>query len=150
MFDQYRVKKGETLSSVAKKFSTNESTIKDLNNIYYPDSIRAGMDIIVPKNTNTYFSYYTIESGDSLYAIARRYNINPELLASLNGLDMDDFIYPGQEILIPKSEYSYYITKAGDTLDTVSGMFKISKDRLLNNNSTIYLQEGQILVNKVR
>ena len=63
---------------------------------------------------------------------------------------MDDFIYPGQEILIPKSEYSYYITKAGDTLDTVSGMFKISKEKLLNNNSTIYLQEGQILVNKVR
>lgn len=150
MFDQYRLKPGDTLRSVAKKFETNESTLKDLNNIYYSDSIRAGMDIIVPKNTNTYFSYYTIESGDSLYGIARRYNINPELLASLNGLEMDDFIYPGQEILIPKSEYSYYITKDGDTLDTVSGMFKISKNKLLDNNSTIYLQSGQILVNKIR
>lgn len=150
MFDQYRLKKGETLRSVAKKFATNESTLKDLNNIYYSDSVREGMDIIVPKNTNTYFSYYTIEAGDSLYGIARRYNINPELLASLNGLDMNDYIYPGQEILIPKSEYSYYITKDGDTLDTVSGMFKISKSKLLDNNSTIYLQAGQILVNKVR
>ena len=150
MFDQYRLKPGDTLKSVAKKFSTNESTLKDLNNIYYSDSVRAGMDIIVPKNTNTYFTYYTIESGDSLYGIARRYNINPELLASLNGLEMDDFIYPGQEILIPKSEYSYYITKDGDTLDTVSGMFKISKNKLLDNNSTIYLQSGQILVNKIR
>lgn len=150
MFDQYRIKKGETLRSVAKKFSTNETTLKDLNNIYYSDSIREGMDIIVPKNTNTYFSYYTIEAGDSLYGIARRYNINPELLASLNGLDINDYIYPSQEILIPKSEYSYYITKDGDTLDTVSGMFKISKSKLLDNNSTIYLQAGQILVNKVR
>lgn len=150
MFDQYRIKPGETLKSIAKKFSTNESTLKDLNNVYYDDAIRAGMDIIVPKNTNTYFTYYTIESGDSLYGIARRYNINPELLAGLNGLDMDDYIYPGQEILIPKSEYSYYITKEGDTLDTVSGMFKISKSKLLDNNTTIYLQEGQILVNKVR
>jgi len=139
MFDQYRVKPGETLESVAKKFATNESTIKDLNNIYYSDSIRAGMDLIVPKNSQNYFTYYTIESGDSLFQIARRYNINPELLASLNGLDMDDFIYPGQEILIPKSEYSYYITKEGDTLETVGSMFKISKEKLLNNNPTIYL-----------
>lgn len=150
MFDQYRVESGDTLKSVAKKFKTNESTLKDLNNIYYEDSIRAGMDIIVPKNTNQYFTYYTIDAGDSIYGIARRYNINPELLAGLNGLDMDDYIYPGQEILIPKSEYSYYITKDGDTLDTVSGMFKISKSKLLDNNSTIYLQAGQILVNKVR
>jgi len=150
MFDQYRLEPGDTLKSVAKKFDTNESTLKDLNNIYYSDSIRAGMEIIVPKNSNQYFSYYTIEQGDSIYAIARKYNINPELLAGLNGLDMDDYIYPGQEILIPKSEYSYYITKEGDTLDTVSGMFKISKSRLLDNNSTIYLQAGQILVNKVR
>ena len=82
-------------------------------------------NVIVPKNNQNYFNYYTIEKGDSLYEIARKYNINPELLASLNGLDMDDFIYPGQEILIPKSEYSYYITKEGDTLDTVSNMFKI-------------------------
>jgi len=150
MFEQYRIQKGDTLQSVAKKFSTNESTLKDINNIYYTDSIRAGMDIIVPKNSENYFSYYTIENGDSLYKIARRYNINPELLAGLNGLDMDDYIYPGQEILIPKSEYSYYVTKDGDTLDTVSGMFKISKSKLLDNNSTIYLQAGQILVNKVR
>ncbi len=150
MFDQYRLQAGDTLKSVAKKFSTNETTLKDLNNIYYSDSVRAGMDIIVPKNSENYFSYYTIEMGDSLYGIARKYNINPELLAGLNGLDMDDFIYQGQEILIPKSEYSYYITKDGDTLDTVSGMFKISKSKLLDNNSTIYLQAGQILVNKVR
>lgn len=150
MFDQYRLEPGDTLKSVAKKFDTNESTLKDLNNIYYSDSIRAGMEIIVPKNSNQYFSYYTIEQGDSIYGIARKYNINPELLAGLNGLDMDDYIYPGQEILIPKSEYSYYITKDGDTLDTVSGMFKISKSKLLDNNSTIYLQAGQILVNKVR
>lgn len=150
MFDQYRLKPGDTLQSIAKKFDTNESTLKDLNNIYYSDSIRVGMEIIVPKNTNKYFTYYTIERGDSLFEIARKYNINPELLASLNGLDMEDFIYPGQEILIPRSEFSYYITKEGDTLDTASNMFKISKSKLLDNNSTIYLQAGQILVNKVR
>ena len=89
-----------------------------------------------------------IEKGDSLYAIARKYNINPELLASMNGLNMEDYIYPGQELLIPKNGYSYYITKEGDTLGLVSSMFKTNIPSLLNDNSTVYLTEGQILVHK--
>ena len=62
----------------------------------------------------------TIEKGDNLYSIARRYNINPDLLAILNGLNSDDYIYPNQQILIPKSNYSYYVTKQGDTLYVTS------------------------------
>ena len=72
------------------------------------------MDIAVPIS-NDYFTTYTVNSGDNLYAIARRYNINPTLLAALNGLNMDDYIYPNQKIMIPKSGYSFYITKDGDT-----------------------------------
>ncbi len=103
--------------------------------------------VIVPKNNQNYFNYYTVEKGDSLYAIARNYNINPELLAGLNGLSMEDYIYPNQEILIPKSGYSYYITKDGDTLDLVANLFKISNQDLVRKNGVIYLAEGQVLVN---
>lgn len=148
MFDRYTLKSGENLDSVAKIFNTNVETLKDINNIYFEDQIRQGMDIIVPKNKEQYFNYYVIDSGDSLYQIARRYNINPELLASMNGLDMEDYIYPNQEILIPKSGYSYYITKDGDTIDTVANIFKINQAELLNNNSVIYLLAGQIMVKK--
>jgi len=148
MFDKYSLKKGENLDSVAKKFNTDIEMLKSINNIYFDDQIRVGMDIIVPKNKEQYFNYYVIESGDNLYAIARRYNINPELLASMNGLEMDDYIYPNQEILIPKSGYSYYITKDGDTLDTVANIFKINRNELLENNSIIYLLAGQIMVKK--
>ena len=61
---------------------------------------------------------------------------------------MDDYIYPNQEILIPKSGYSYYITAEGDTLDTVADVFQITKDKLLNQNKVIYLLKDQIMVNK--
>lgn len=148
MFDKYSLKKGETLDSVARMFHTNVGVLKDINNIYYDDQVRAGMDVIVPKNKEHYFNYYVIEQGDTLYQIARKYNINPELLASMNGLDMDDFIYPNQEILIPKSGYSYYITKDGDTLGTVSDVFRIQEKDLLENNPIVYLLAGQILVKK--
>ena len=99
-------------------------------------------------NNDEFFIVYKIESGDSLYKIAQKYNINPKLLANFNGLNMDDYIYPNQEILIPKSGYSYYITAEGDTLDTVADVFQITKDKLLNQNKVIYLLKDQIMVNK--
>jgi len=148
MFDKYSIKNGETLDAVARRFHTNVGILKDINNIYYDEQIRAGMDVIVPKNRDVYFNYYVIEKGDTLYEIARKYNINPELLASMNGLDMDDYIYPNQEILIPKSNYSYYVTKGGDTIDIVSNKFNQSNRDLLDSNETIYLLPGQLLVKK--
>jgi LysM repeat protein len=148
MYDRYKIKDGEDLKKIAEKFNTTVEVLKDINNLYYADSLREGTDIIVPKNAEQYFDFYTIENGDNLYNIAKKYNINPDLLASMNGINKEDYIYPKQEILIPKAEYSYYITKDGDTLQIVSNMFKVTSDKLISENSAIYLLEGQILVNK--
>jgi len=98
--------------------------------------------------TENYFTYYTIEKGDNLYEISRKYNINPKLLAAINGIDDKDYIYPGQELMIPKSGYSYYITGDGDTLKGVADAFRTDVDKLTNFNKTIYLLPDQILVYK--
>lgn len=147
MFERYVVKYGDTLESIANNYGSMPSIIRDINNLYNLN-IREGMELIVPKENKEYFNYYKVVSGDTIYGIARRYNINPELLSSINGIDQSDYIYPNQQILIPKSGYSYYITASGDTLDTVSNMFKVNTDTLLKNNKTIYLLDGQLLVNK--
>lgn len=99
-------------------------------------------------DTDTYFDYYKIEKGDTLYGIAKNYNLNPTLLASLNGLDINDYIYPDQVLLIPNSNYSYYITKEGDTLDGVAKTFGITTNKLLNENKVIYLLAGQMIVKR--
>ncbi len=104
----------------------------------------------VLSDDESYFEYYKIKKGDTLYDIARRYNINPDLLASLNGLNNSDYIYPEQTILIPKSNYSYYITKKGDTLLGVADIFGYSQNEMLNQNPIIYLLEGQLLVKKTK
>ncbi len=148
MFESYRLKKGEDLTSVAKKYNTSVKVLQDINNIYFLDDLREDMEIIVPSESKDYFNYYVVEKGDSLYAIARKYNINPELLASMNGLNMEDYIYPNQQLLIPKNGYSYYITAEGDTLDEVIKVFNSNRDKFLNENKTIYLMAGQLLVNK--
>ncbi len=148
MFNRYLVKEGESIRNIASKFNTSAEELININNLYNGEVLRAGEEIIVPKNEEKYFNIYVIESGDSLYKIAEKYNINPTLLGALNGLEMEDYIYPGQELLIPKNNYSYYITAEGDTLDTVSKVFKISKLDLLNQNETIYLLKDQVLVTK--
>ena len=150
MYEKYRLKYGETLEDIANRFNTTEDYIKEINNIYFEDSIKQGMDIIVPKNDEKYYEVYTVEKGDSLYTIGKNYNINPELLGSLNGLEEDDYIYPGQDILIPKSGYSYYITKDGDTIENVIKTFNTSKEMFNKENPTIYLMSGQLLVSKNR
>ena len=113
----------------------------------FEDIINDENEYMMP-TSNDYFEYYTVKKGDNLYQIAKRYNINPDLLASLNGLNNADYIYPEQMILIPKSGYSYYITKSGDTLDGVADIFNMSLDDMLNQNRVIYLLEGQLLAKK--
>jgi LysM repeat protein len=98
---------------------------------------------------NDYFEYYTIKKGDNLYQIAKKNNVNPSLLALLNGLNTNDYIYPDQVIMIPKDGYAYYITKEGDTLNLVANTFNTNVSNLLKYNKTIYLQEGQLIVNKI-
>ena len=148
MFKSYQIENNENLESVAKKFNTTIKVLQDLNNIYYLDSLRNGMEIVVPVNSQDYYNYYVVEKGDSLYAISKKYNINPDLLAALNGLDMDDYIYPNQQLIKTKNGYSYYMTAEGDTLDEVIKVFDSNHNKFLNENQTIYLLPGQLLVNK--
>lgn len=99
-------------------------------------------------NNEKYYTNYTIEAGDNLYAIARKYNINPKLLAAINGIKDNEYIYPGEELIIPRSGYSYYITAAGDTLSEVAKAFGTDQKELLTFNETIYLLPDQLLVYK--
>ena len=97
---------------------------------------------------NEFYYSYEIKKGDTLYDISKKYNVNTKLLAELNGLNIDDYIYPGQMILIPKKNVSYYITKEGDTLNNVVSIFGVSDKELLDQNKTIYLSAGQMIYYK--
>ncbi len=43
--------------------------------------------------------FILLKKGDNLYNIARRYNTDYNLLALLNGINVDDYIYPNTTIL---------------------------------------------------
>ncbi len=98
--------------------------------------------------TSPFYDVYEIKEGDTLYQISKKYNVNTKLLAELNGLNMDDYIYPKQKILIPRKDVVYYITKEGDTLKTVSELLNKSEIDIINQNKTIYLSSGQMVYYK--
>ena len=98
----------------------------------------------------SYFTYYKVQSESTLYGLAKLKDINPELLSAMNGLDVEDFVYRDQLIIIPKTNYAFYITKQGDTLETVSQTFGANINNLLEHNRVIYLHSGQLLVHKTK
>ena len=86
--------------------------------------------------------------GDTLYKIATDNKINPKLLAELNGINVSDYIYPNQVLLIPKAGSILYFTAVGDTLSEVAKGFKVGIDELIKQNDKIYLQPEQLIVYK--
>lgn len=97
---------------------------------------------------NEFYSTYTIKKGDTLYAISKSYDTNPKLLAELNGLKIDDYIYPGDIIKIPLRNVLYYITKDDDTLSEISNILGKDIHSVVNQNKTIYLLPGQMIFYK--
>lgn len=94
------------------------------------------------------YENYIIKKGDTLFGISKQYNVNPELLSLINGLNMNDYIYENQEILIPKSGYSYYLTKSGDNLSDVLKLFNVDYNNFIKTNDKILLEEGQLFAYK--
>ena len=99
-------------------------------------------------NNNDIYDLYTIKSGDTLYAISKKNNVNPELLSLINGLNMDDYIYENQTILIPKPGYSYYLTKSGDNLNDIIKLFNTEFSGFNKLNNVILLEGGQLFAYK--
>ena len=146
MYEIYDIKDGDTLESIAYKYDITVQDIKDINGDV--SNFRAGGNIIVPKKRNAYFDTYSIKKGDSLYAISKEYGLSPNLLAGLNGLNLNDYIYPGDSIMVPKDGVSVYITAQGDTVDSVIRGMNANRDVFLKENDRIYLYPGQLIVYK--
>ena len=144
MFDTYIVKEGDTIKSISSKSGISEDIIYQLNGYY--NTLTPGTVLVIPKTSSKYFNYYTISKGDTLYQIAKKYNINPSLLAQINGLNENDYIYPNQTILVSKEGYKLYITEEGDTLNEVVKGLNADINKLLEQNNNIYLQKEQLII----
>lgn len=97
--------------------------------------------------------YYTVEKGDTLYSISRRFNIPVDEIIRINNLT-SNILSIGQKIYLTENNKNetIYIVQKGDTLYSISRKFNIPVNELkeINNltNNEIYPGQELIIVEK--
>lgn len=92
-----RVRKGDTLYSIAKKKNVPLRALIQENNLSAPYTIKVGQILKIPEQKK-----YTVRKGDTLYSIARKFDSNVMDVARQNNLKAPYTLKPGQ-VLIVKS-----------------------------------------------
>lgn len=143
----YQVQKGDTLYGIANKYGISLSELKAINNLNN-DNLTIGQLINVPSGLSV-ANTYIVSSGDTLYSIAKKFNIGLDKLKSVNNLT-GNMLSIGQKLIIPFEEDLTYVVKAGDTLYNIARKFNTTVDDLkkLNNLVNDILSIGQILIVK--
>ena len=158
----YKVRKGDNLTKIAKKYKTSISQIKSLNNLK-SNKIIIGKKLLVSKGKFVK-KYYKVKKGDCLSKISHRYNVPVKKIKSLNNLKNDRIVIGQKLVLLVKKKPEkkklirvspitekksrYYTVKKGDTLSSLSKQFNISPEEIKKANLLAdgFLKPGQILV----
>jgi LysM repeat protein len=124
---QYTVQAGDTIYSIGRKFNVHPNQIIERNPIPNPNSLLVGQTFSIPvtstyaagvnqnvyqpvqksvpefpQNTNTpnMSQSYTVQSGDTLYSIGRKFNIHPSYIINKNPAINPNYLSPGQVLNI--------------------------------------------------
>ena len=145
----YTVKQGDTLWSIAKKYNINVTDLKKANRLK-SSNLKLGQILQIPilneiaKEDNI----YVVKKGDTLYKIAQNFGTTVNDIIKTNNLTKT-LLNIGQVLEIPininNASKNFYIIKAGDTLYKIANdnNTTVSQIKLLNNLNTDILSIGQ-------
>jgi membrane-bound lytic murein transglycosylase D len=160
----HRVRNGETLSTIARRYGSSVNSIVRANNLRSRNRIRAGQRLKIPRRgykapspavavaTGPAASKsYSVRRGDSLWKLASRYGTTVDRIKRDNGLRSDQLTV-GQKLRIntgvPPGSKTYAVRR-GDTVGKIAKAHRVSLNSVLRANglsksSTIF--PGQVLV----
>lgn len=164
--ESYKVQRGDTLYSIASQSKMSLSELADLNNISSNSGLQVGQTIKIPAGS-TVPDTYTVQSGDSLTAIASKYNLGMDYIADLNNMSRTAGLRAGQKLKLtgevsavetPKTvekqtiasnnSTDIHVVKSGETLNSIARKYHLQLNYLaeLNNLSrTANVRVGQRL-----
>lgn len=173
-YHRHRVKSGDTLLKLAGQYNIRVEDIISLNSIRDPRALRIGQDLILPlrqgyttrpiqeladDHDRTRRRSYTVRQGDSLWSIARRFEVSEKDLRVWNKLGWSNMLRPGQVLIVSSSAASSstsrtakrsnqpltrltYTVKPGDTLWDIGRRYQVGTRDIMNWNN---LGENHIL-----
>ncbi len=146
----HKVRPGETLSTIARRYRTSVKNIARTNNIRKNNLIVAGKKLKIPQNGAKYLarkpkylhtSKYIVKRGDSLWIIARRFDTTTKKLQKLNNL-LNTNLHIGQVLKIPGQKASpaptkknIYLVKRGDSPFMIAKQHNVPLERFLRTNN---------------
>ncbi|MDX1411941.1 MAG: LysM peptidoglycan-binding domain-containing protein, partial [Nitrospirales bacterium] len=155
----YRVRRGDSLSVVARRYGMKVSALKSMNNLR-SNLIRVGDRLRVRGGEEDYaddqVTFYRVRYGDSLGLIANRFGTSVSTLQRLNNLS-GSIIHPGDRLRVkgrPETQQrkgengKWYRVRRGDSLWSIAEQFSVSvRDlQVLNNLSSSIIQAGHLLM----
>jgi peptidoglycan lytic transglycosylase D len=105
----YRVRAGETLSSIARRHGIPVSTLARLNNMGTADSLVKGQRLVIKASERRYRDegaqsgrrvLYTVHRGDTIYSISKQFQVSVPQLKTWNGLNEHHQIRAGQRLVM--------------------------------------------------
>jgi LysM repeat protein len=147
-YTTYRVVSGDSLWRVSQRFHTTVAYIKSLNNLH-TDTIFVGQSLRVPSQANVSTLQYTVQPGDTLWAISQRLNVTVNGIKAASGITSDN-IFVGQMLAIafrnPVTTVNYRISP-GETVWGLSRKYNTSTDAIIRSNymQADYFMPGQIV-----
>jgi len=146
----YIVKSGDSLYQIAKKYNTTVDELKKINNLS-SNNLNIGQKLILPnKNVeeSNQYTTYTVQKGDSLYQISKKYNTTVDELKKINNLNSNSLSI-GQKLKVPtiNEDYLNYIVQKGDSLYQIAKKYNVTINEIksLNGLTTNNLSIGQNL-----
>ncbi len=145
----YTVVKGDSLWAIANKYGTSVEELKKANNLT-SNNLSIGQTLIIPSNSvpgQTEITY-TVKKGDSLWAIANKYDTTVDKIKSVNNLSSNT-LQIGQVLIIPSSSsFTNYTVVKGDSLWVIANRYNTTVDNIkkLNGLTSDNLSIGQKLL----
>jgi membrane-bound lytic murein transglycosylase D len=141
----YRVRRGETLSGIARKCGTTVAAIADANGIKNCNRLRVGQVLAipgegyVPSTSPENPSTHTVRRGDTLSGVSRRYGVSLTNLRAWNDIKSGDLIHPGQKLIVsgsaaPKDRVIVHKVRRGDTIQKIAKKYGASTGSVLKTN----------------
>lgn len=158
----YTVKPGDTLWGISNQYGVSVTELARINNVT-ADKLRVGQVLTIPSKSGTNPSnmfIYTVQKGDSLYSIAKKYYTTVNDIIDINNLT-NLTLQIGQKLRIPEKytegeltmpNFVNYTVKKGDSLYSIARNFNTTIDQIKKDNSLVTntLSIGQVLKIRTR